>query len=40
MIYIMTEAENELAKIIWENEPLPSGELVRLAQERLQTTST
>jgi len=36
MIYIMTEAENELAKIIWENEPLPSGELVRLAQERLQ----
>ena len=33
MIYIMTEAENELAKIIWENEPLPSGELVRLAQE-------
>ena len=36
MIYIMTEAENELAKIIWENEPLPSGELVRLAQEGLQ----
>ena len=36
MIYIMTEAENELAKIIWENEPVQSGELVRLAQERLQ----
>lgn len=35
MIYLMTEAENELAQIIWENEPLKSGQLVKLAQEQL-----
>ena len=33
--YIMTEAENLLAEIIWENEPLGSGELVKLASQRL-----
>ncbi|MCD8378999.1 MAG: BlaI/MecI/CopY family transcriptional regulator [Lachnospiraceae bacterium] len=35
LIYIMTEAEMELAKIIWEQEPVGSGELVRLAAQRL-----
>ena len=35
VIYIMTEAESQLADIIWEHEPVGSGELVRLAQERL-----
>ena len=35
LIYIMTEAEQELAQLIWEHEPLRSGELVRLAAEHL-----
>ena len=35
LIYIMTEAEMELAKIIWEQEPVGSGELVKLAAQRL-----
>lgn len=35
IVYVMTEAEMQLAQIIWENEPLSSGELVRLASERL-----
>ncbi len=35
LIYIMTEAETELANIIWEREPVGSGELVKLAAERL-----
>ena len=35
LIYIMTEAEQELAQLIWEHEPLRSGELVRLAAEQL-----
>ncbi len=35
VIYVMTEAEMQLAQIIWEKEPLPSGELVKLAAERL-----
>lgn len=35
VIYIMTEAEMQLAEIIWEREPLPSGELVKLAGELL-----
>ena len=35
IIYIMTEAEQQLAQIIWENEPLGSGELVKLASEQL-----
>ena len=26
LIYIMTEAEQELAQLIWEHEPLRSGE--------------
>ena len=33
--YIMTEAENLLAELIWEREPLGSGELVKLASQRL-----
>ena len=35
IIYIMTEAEQQLAQIIWKNEPLGSGELVKLASEQL-----
>ena len=35
IVYVMTEAEMQLAQIIWDNEPLPSGELVKLASERL-----
>ncbi len=35
ILYLMTEAETELARIIWEKEPLGSGDLVRLAAERL-----
>lgn len=33
--YVMTQAENELAQIIWEAEPVQSGQLVKLAAERL-----
>lgn len=33
--YVMTEAEGLLAQIIWEKEPLGSGELVKLASQRL-----
>lgn len=35
IVYLMTEAEMQLAQIIWEREPVSSGELVRLAAERL-----
>ena len=35
VIYVMTEAENQLAQIIWEQEPVGSGQLVKLAAERL-----
>ena len=31
----MTEAEMQLAEIIWEKAPLSSGDLVKLATERL-----
>ena len=31
----MTQAENELAQIIWEAEPVQSGQLVKLAAERI-----
>lgn len=34
-IYIMTETEQEFAQIIWENEPLGSGQLVKLAFKKL-----
>lgn len=34
-VYIMTEAETQLAEIIWEKEPVASGQLVKLAAERL-----
>lgn len=32
--YIMTEAERKFADVIWENEPLGSGELVKLCEEK------
>lgn len=32
---MMTEAEMQLAQIIWEQEPISSGQLVKLAAERL-----
>ncbi len=35
IIYIMTEAEAQLADIIWEQEPIGSGDLVKLAKEKL-----
>lgn len=35
VVYIMTDAEMQLAQIIWDNEPLASGELVKLAAEKL-----
>lgn len=33
--YNLTEAETKLADIIWEREPIPSGELVKLCGARL-----
>ena len=35
IIYMMTEAEMQLADIIWEHEPVGSGELVKFAGEKL-----
>lgn len=35
VVYIMTEAENQLAELIWANEPVASGELVKLAAQEL-----
>lgn len=32
--YHMTEAERRFAEVIWENEPVGSGELVKLCEER------
>lgn len=32
--YYLTDAEQKLAEIVWEREPLPSPELVRLCGER------
>ena len=32
--YSMTEAERRFADVIWEKEPVGSGELVRLCEER------
>lgn len=32
-IYHMTEAEERFAQLVWEREPISSGELVRLCQE-------
>lgn len=34
-LYIMTEAESLLAKLIWEREPIGSGDLVKLASQQL-----
>lgn len=36
VVYIMTEAESLLADLIWEKEPIGSGELVKLAAEKLE----
>lgn len=36
IVYLMTEAESLLADLIWANEPVGSGELVRLAAEKLE----
>jgi len=33
--YIMTETEDFLAELIWEREPIRSGDLVKLASQRL-----
>lgn len=33
--YRLAEAEHKFAELIWENEPLPSSELVRLAAQAL-----
>ncbi|MCD7738955.1 MAG: BlaI/MecI/CopY family transcriptional regulator [Lachnospiraceae bacterium] len=35
VIYKMTDAEKQLADIIWENEPLGSGQLVTLAAQHM-----
>ena len=35
LFYIMTETEQQFAEIIWKNEPLGSGQLVKLASEKL-----
>lgn len=35
LVYIMTEAESQLANLIWENEPVPSGVLVKKAAAEL-----
>lgn len=35
VVYLMTEAEMQLAEIIWAHEPVGSGELVRLAAKQL-----
>ncbi len=35
LVYVMTEAENQLAQIIWEKEPIGSGALVKEAAQRL-----
>lgn len=35
IVYLMTEAEMQLAELIWEQEPIGSGQLVKLAAERL-----
>ena len=32
----MTEFERKLADLIWDHEPIPSGELVKLCEERFQ----
>ena len=35
LFYIMTETEQQFAEIIWDNEPLRSGQLVKLASQKL-----
>ena len=35
IIYVMTQAENDLAQLIWDTEPIRSGDLVKLTSERL-----
>ncbi|MDE7297202.1 MAG: BlaI/MecI/CopY family transcriptional regulator [Lachnospiraceae bacterium] len=33
-LYCMTETERKCANLIWENEPIGSGELVKLCEEK------
>ena len=35
VVYSMTDAESMLADIVWEHEPVGSGELVKLAEQKL-----
>ena len=35
-MYQMTEAEERFADFVWENEPVGSGELVKLCREALE----
>ena len=35
LFYIMTETEQQFAEIIWDSEPLGSGQLVKLAFQKL-----
>ena len=35
VVYRMTEAEKQLADLVWANEPLGSGQLVQLALEHM-----
>lgn len=34
-IYKLTEREEEFANIIWQNEPIASGDLVKLSEEEM-----
>ena len=34
-MYKLAETESKFADLIWENEPIPSGELVKLCEEQL-----
>ncbi len=33
-LYCMTETERKFAEVIWENEPVGSGELVKLCEAK------
>lgn len=33
--YTLTESEEKFAELIWENEPMGSGELVKLCEDRM-----
>lgn len=36
MEYKMAEGETRLAELVWENEPIPSMELVKLCEEKME----